>query len=81
MSNQAPLNFEQSLEALESLIQQMEKGELSLEDSLAAFERGIKLTRECQTALTQAKQRVDQLLQNSDGSISTEPFNRPDTSN
>lgn len=56
------LNFEQSLEELEVLVEDMESGELSLEDSLAAFERGIKLTRECQTALQAAEQRVQKLI-------------------
>ena len=54
--NQAPdsvqeINFEASLEELESLVDQMESGELSLDESLRAFERGIKLTRQCQEAL------------------------------
>jgi exodeoxyribonuclease VII small subunit len=40
----------------------MERGDLSLEDSLAAFERGIQLTRTCQEALNQAEQKVEQLL-------------------
>ena len=43
----------------------MEEGELSLEDSLAAFERGIKLTRECQAALKDAEQKVQVLLDES----------------
>ena len=56
------LNFEQNLEDLEALVVNMESGELSLEDSLAAFEKGIKLTRECQTALQKAEQRVQKLI-------------------
>ena len=55
-------NFEQSLEQLEELVSAMEDGELSLEDSLAAFETGIKLTRECQSALREAEQKVQVLL-------------------
>lgn len=50
------------------------RGELSLEQSLAAFERGVKLTRECQQALKTAEQRVEQLVQNSDGSLEARPF-------
>ena len=59
-------NFEKALENLEELVSSMENGELSLEDSLKAFERGIKLTRECQTALRDAEQKV-QVLINEEG--------------
>ena len=59
-------NFEKALENLEELVSSMENGELSLEDSLKAFERGIKLTRECQTALKDAEQKV-QVLINEEG--------------
>jgi exodeoxyribonuclease VII small subunit len=59
---QSGFNFEQALEDLEQLVSSMEDGELSLEDSLQAFEKGIKLTRECQTALKQAEQKVQVLI-------------------
>ena len=59
-------NFEKALENLEQLVSSMESGELSLEDSLKAFETGIKLTRECQTALKEAEQKI-QLLINEKG--------------
>jgi exodeoxyribonuclease VII small subunit len=65
------INFENALEQLEELVSAMEKGELSLEESLQAFEKGIKLTRECQTALRSAEQKV-QVLINADGT--TEDF-------
>lgn len=55
-------NFEEALASLETLVQAMEEGELSLEESLKAFERGIKLTRECQAALEQAEQKVQMLV-------------------
>lgn len=55
-------NFEESLANLEELVEAMEAGELSLEESLKAFEQGIKLTRECQLALEQAEQKVQLLL-------------------
>jgi exodeoxyribonuclease VII small subunit len=51
-------NFERSLDELEQLVQKMEKGEQSLDDSLAAYERGVALYRQCQTALEQAELRV-----------------------
>jgi len=52
------LDFESALGELEALVEQMETGELSLEDSLNAFERGVKLTRHCQSALQQAELKV-----------------------
>jgi exodeoxyribonuclease VII small subunit len=56
------LNFEEALASLEALVTAMEEGDLSLEESLKAFEQGIKLTRECQTALEQAEQKVQLLV-------------------
>ena len=65
-SKQQPeFNFEEALEELERLVSSMEEGELSLEDSMKAFEKGIKLTRECQTALQKAEQKVQILLNES----------------
>lgn len=55
-------NFEESLASLESLVTAMEDGDLSLEESLQAFEKGIRLTRECQTALQKAEQKVQVLI-------------------
>lgn len=55
-------NFEEALASLEGLVEAMEEGELSLEDSLKAFETGIRLTRECQQALDQAEQKVQLLV-------------------
>jgi len=54
--------FERSLDELEQLVSRMEQGELSLDDSLKSFERGIALYRNCQNALEQAELRVKQLL-------------------
>lgn len=67
MSQNAPeasqiARFEQSLDELEQLVVRMEHGELSLDDSLQSFERGIALYRNCQNALEQAELRVSQLL-------------------
>lgn len=62
---QSEFNFEEALQELERLVSSMEEGELSLEDSMKAFEKGIKLTRECQTALQQAEQKVQILLNES----------------
>jgi len=55
-------DFEAALEQLEELVSAMEEGELSLEESLQSFEKGIKLTRECQSALNKAEQKVQKLV-------------------
>ena len=62
---QSEFNFEEALQELERLVSSMEEGELSLEDSMKTFEKGIKLTRECQTALQKAEQKVQILLNES----------------
>jgi exodeoxyribonuclease VII small subunit len=69
----APLDFEQSLSDLQALVERLEAGSLSLEDSLTAFEQGIRLTRDCQAALTQAEQKV-QILMERDGTLEEAPF-------
>ena len=61
-----PIDFEAALAELEELVARMEAGSLSLEESLAAFERGIKLTRECQSALRSAELRIKALTQEGD---------------
>lgn len=66
-------SFEDSLAELEALVERMESGELSLEDSLSAFERGIALTRNCQQALQAAEQKVEILTAKTPDSA-TEPF-------
>ena len=54
-------DFETSLAALENIVQQLETGKLSLADSLAAFEQGVALSRNCQTLLENAELRIQQL--------------------
>ena len=61
MAKKAP-QLEEALDSLEALVERMESGELTLEESLQAFEQGVKLTRECQQAMTQAEQKVRILL-------------------
>ncbi len=56
-------SFEQSLNELQVLVERLESGDLSLEESLATFEQGIGLTRDCQSALQDAEQRVQTLLE------------------
>ncbi len=65
--------FRTVLTELQTLVERLESGELSLEESLGAFEQGIRLTRECQTSLSQAEQKVQILLER-DGELSEAPF-------
>jgi len=59
-------DFEAALSELEKLVEKMESGEQSLEEALAAFQRGIALTRTCQQGLKEAEQRVEKLLVQND---------------
>lgn len=70
-------NFEKSLESLEALVEEMESGDLSLDDALKSFEKGIKLTQECQQALDEAEQKVAILL-GDDATVEPAPFDAPD---
>jgi exodeoxyribonuclease VII small subunit len=70
------IDFEKSLSELEQLVEKMEQGELTLEQALKQFERGIELARTCQTALQQAEQKVEQLLEKN-GQTDIVPFDKP----
>lgn len=67
------IDFEQALSELEALVSKMEAGDLSLEQSLKAFEEGVKLTRECQAQLSEAEQRVRKLMEE-DGKLTSVEF-------
>ncbi len=58
--------LEESIQGLESLVKRLESDELPLAEALKEFERGIKLTRECQKALKEAEQKVEILIKNTD---------------
>ena len=66
-------DFEASLDSLEQLVEKMEKGDMSLEESLAAYESGVGLYRRCQAALEQAELRV-RLLTDPDDPAGAQPF-------
>ena len=70
-------NFESSLQELETLVEKMEQGDLSLEDSLSHFERGVQLSRTCQQALKEAEQKVEILMQKN-GQDETTAFSNDD---
>ena len=75
-------DFERSLAELEAIVDKLEDGELSLDDSLRQFERGVQLTRVCQGALKQAEQKVEILLRRSgaEDDFATAPFATDDDS-
>ena len=66
MADKNSYPFEEALEKLNGLVEKMEKGDLTLEDSLKTFEEGIKLSKECQKALADAEEKVKLLLQEND---------------
>jgi exodeoxyribonuclease VII small subunit len=72
------LDFETAMRELEELVERLEQGELPLEESLAAFERGVTLTRSCQTALKDAEQKVEILLKKA-GEPTVEEFEPDET--
>ena len=71
------LDFEKSLNELEQLVERMEQGDITLEESLKHFERGIGLTRACQRALKAAEQKV-QILIEENGRTDPQPFEEQD---
>ena len=76
-TKKVPLNFEQSLAELEQLVIAMEEGNLSLDDALKHFERGVALTQTCQKTLQQAEQKVEKLIEKN-GQIMVTPFGEQD---
>jgi exodeoxyribonuclease VII small subunit len=67
-------DFEESMRELETLVERLEKGDLPLEEALKQFERGVALTRACQTALKAAEQRVEILMKASGADAVVEDF-------
>lgn len=67
-------SFEESLKKLESIVDQLEKGDLSLEDSLKLFEEGVGLSTACKKELDEAEGKVQILIKQRDGSLKPEPF-------
>jgi exodeoxyribonuclease VII small subunit len=68
-------NFETSLEELERIVRELERGDLPLEKSLELFEQGVKLSRACQERLSEAERRIEILTRDNQGRPSMRPFN------
>ena len=69
----ATVNFEKAIKDLERIVEDLESGELSLEQSLKTFEKGIKLTRQCQGELEKAELKVKKLVEEN-GELKTKPL-------
>lgn len=78
MSEKETIDFEATLAKLEALVQEMESGDLSLEESLSKFEEGVNLTKQCQKALDSAKLRIEKLMP--DGQLVSESDDSDDGS-
>ena len=78
MSTSKKIPFEVNLKSLEDVVEQLESGQLSLDDSMKAFENGVKLTRDCQQSLASAEQKVQVLIEKN-GDMSLQPLNPQDT--
>jgi len=74
MSAKKTVNLEKSLADLEALVEELESGDLPLEKAMKKFEDGIKLTRACQTALKDAEQKVEILVQSAGGDDELKSF-------
>ncbi|HIV85228.1 MAG TPA: exodeoxyribonuclease VII small subunit [Candidatus Monoglobus merdigallinarum] len=67
--------FEKNLKELEMIVKALENGNTSLDEMLAMFEKGVRLTRECTAALDKAEQRINVLIKNSEtGEMTAQPF-------
>ncbi len=69
MASEKNFNLEKSLAELEALVEELESGDLPLEKAMKKFEQGIKLTRGCQSALKEAEQKVQVLLEGAEGEL------------
>lgn len=74
MVSDKPLNLEKALKDLETIVDELESGDLPLDKAMKRFEDGIKLTRRCQTALKDAEQKVEILLKSVGGEEELEDF-------
>ncbi len=70
----AEIKFEKALEKLETIVDELETGDFPLDESLKKYEDGIKLASTCQKQLDKAKDKIETLIKNSDGSFEAKPF-------
>ena len=70
----AEMKFEEALKRLEKIVEELENGSLSLDESLEKYEEGIKLSKACARKLEVARKKVEILLKSEDGSVELKPF-------
>lgn len=68
------LSFEEALGELEAIVDRLDRGEIPLEQSIAAYERGTALRRHCEQKLAEARMRVERLVDDGSGGMTTEPL-------
>lgn len=68
------LSFEESLQELEGIVRRLEEGKTGLEEAIASYERGAQLKLHCEKKLRDAKMRVDQIVVNENGTVTTAPI-------
>lgn len=74
MAEVEKLSFEEALGELESLVRRLEEGKCPLDEAVQTFERGIGLKNHCEAKLKNARLKVEQILENTDGTVSMKPF-------
>ncbi len=74
MARKGEKKFEESLEELENIVEQLETGELSLEDSLAAFENGVRLVKLCNQKLSEVEKKIALLVKDKEGKLQLTPL-------
>ena len=72
------ISFEEAIAQLEDLVRKLESGNLTLDDSLTAFEDAVKLVKFCNTKIESAEQKVKILMESADGSVTDVPFDKQD---
>ena len=74
MTKEKSIDLEKALASLEAIVEELESGDLPLEKAMKKFEEGVKLTRNCQSALRDAEQKVEILLKSAGGAEALEEF-------
>lgn len=72
MTDISKLTFEQAVKELEDIVRKLESGQIDLENAITFYERGNALQKHCQEKLSQAKLKVEQIIKNTDGSVTTQ---------
>ncbi len=68
------MNFEENMEKLEKIVQELEKGELNLDESIKKFEEGMQVSKECNKMLEEAEKKITILIKKEDNTLEEEPF-------